>query len=88
MIDFKKLEELLAKYPRLSLVLLSGVVSWRVAKNLLGITTAEMTHIYVTLLEARAVKGVSSSNFRAVPEVIEYLKDKEKEKQEESNNDT
>lgn len=77
MVDFKSLDAMLAEYPKLSLVLLSGVVSWKVARNLLGITTSDMGKLYIRLLEAKAVRGVSSSNFRAVPEVLDYLKSKE-----------
>lgn len=77
MLDTAKLDKLLDKYPRLELILRSGVVSLKMARRLLDLDKWLMEDLYADLLEARAVKGVSSGTFRATPMAIAYLEERE-----------
>lgn len=77
MLDTEKLDKLLEKYPELSLILRSGVVSLKMARRLLDLDRWLMEDLYAELLKARAVKGVSSGTFRATPITIAYLEEKE-----------
>lgn len=79
MLNTDALKKCVDKYPRLSLVLRSGVVSMKMARKLLDIDRWMMEDLYLELLEAEAVKGVSSSNFRATPSAIEFLEELEME---------
>ena len=69
---FDKLNELFYKYDKLPLILCSGVVTLRVARNILHITQEEMIDLYAALIECEAVRGVSSSTFRAVQDAEDY----------------
>lgn len=75
MLDIEKMNKLLKKYPRLSLILRSGVISMKMARRLLGLDKWLMEDLYAELLEAHAVKGVSSGTFRANPATITYLEE-------------
>lgn len=77
MLDIDRFEQLIAKYPKLSLILRSGVVSMKMARRLLDLDKWLMEDLYAELLEARAIKGVSSSTFRATPVAIAYLEERE-----------
>lgn len=77
MVDTERLNKLLTKYPKLSLILRSGVVSMKMARRLLDLDKWLMEDLYAELLEARVVKGVSSGTFRATPTAIAYLEELE-----------
>lgn len=79
MLDTEKLDKQVEKYPKLSLILRSGVVSMKMARRLLDLDKWLMEDLYAELLMARAVKGVSSGTFRATPATIAYLEEKEAE---------
>lgn len=79
MLDTAKLDVQLKKYPKLTLILRSGVVSLKMARRLLDLDKWLMEDLYAELLEARAVKGVSSGTFKATPTAIAYLEELEME---------
>lgn len=74
--DFKKLDEQLDKYPGLDYILLGGVVSSKLCRTILDIDKWLMDDLKKDLLMALCIKGISNSTFRAVPEVIEYIKER------------
>lgn len=73
MLDKAHLDKILERDPKLEIVLRSGVVSMKMARRVLAIDKWAMEELYQDLIEAQAVKGVSSSNFKATPETLEYL---------------
>lgn len=75
MLDTDRLDKLLDKYPKLSLILRSGVISMKMTRRLLDLDKWLMEDLYAELLESRAVKGVSSGTFRATPTTIAYLEE-------------
>ena len=68
-----KFDELLEKYPKLSLVLQAGVISRKTARTLMDLDKWQMDDLYVALLSTGTIRGVSSGTFRATPETLQYL---------------
>lgn len=75
-LDVKKLDELLDTYPQLEIILLSGMVSMKMCRELLNIDRWLMNDIYKELVLAQAVTGISSSCFRAKPDAITRIKER------------
>ena len=69
--------EILKKYPELDVALRAGVVSLKMVRDILGIDRWLMQDIYRKLILAGAVIGVSSSCFKASPEMLKYLKERD-----------
>lgn len=77
MLDKKIIDPILEKYPLLEIVLQAGVVSIKMVREMLGVDRWFMQdEIYPKLILARAVQGVSSSTFKASPEMLAYLKER------------
>jgi hypothetical protein len=73
-LDVEKFEKTLDNYPQLEIILLSGVVSIKMCRELLDIDRWLMNDLYKDLVLMQAVVGISSSNFRAKPDAIEVIK--------------
>lgn len=75
-LETKKFETLLDKYPQLEIILLSGVVSIKMCRELLDIDKWLMQDLYKELVLMQAVTGISSSNFRAKPDAVLIIKER------------
>lgn len=73
-LDVEKLDKMLDKYPALEIILLSGMVSMKMCRELLDIDRWKMQDIYKELVLMQAVSGVSSSNFRAKEDAVLRIK--------------
>lgn len=74
--DRAKVEKILDKYPNLEIVLSGGMVSKKLCRELLDIDKWLMDDIYKELLLAGAVKGISSSAFRAKEDTITLIRER------------
>lgn len=74
--DRKKVEKILDKYPRLEIVLSGGMVSKKLCRELLDIDKWLMDDVYKELLLAGAVKGISSSAFRAKDDTLMLIRER------------
>ena len=63
----------LSRYPKLEVFIGSGTVSLKAAREILCIDRYEMYDIYLELLEAQAIYGSGSNQFRATKELKAYL---------------
>lgn len=68
--DRDKVIAILDKYPKLEIILSSGMVSKKLCRELLDIDKWLMDDIYKELLLAGAIKGTSSSSFRAKEDTL------------------
>lgn len=75
-LDVEKLNKLLDTYPQLEIILLSGMVSMKMCRELLDIDRWLMNDIYKELILAQAVTGISSSCFRAKQDTILTIKER------------
>lgn len=71
--DKQRFEAVLDKYPLFATLLLAGVLSQKMVRELLDIDRWLMQDVYKELVLAGAVAGTSSSCFKATPECIAYL---------------
>lgn len=74
--DKAKVERILDKYPQLEIVLSGGMVSRKLCRELLDIDKWLMDDIYKELLMAGAIKGVSSSSFRAKEDTLMLIRER------------
>lgn len=74
--DRKKVEEILDKYPQLEIVLLGGMVSRKLCRELLDIDKWLMDDLYKELILAGAIKGASSSSFKAKDDTLELIRER------------
>lgn len=74
--DRIKVERILDTYPQLEIVLSGGMVSKKLCRELLDIDKWLMDDIYKELLLAGAIKGTSSSTFRAKEDTLELIKER------------
>lgn len=74
--DRKKVEKILDRYPQLELVLSSGMVSKKLCRELLDIDKWLMDDLYKDLLLAGAIKGTSSSSFRAKDDTLALIRER------------
>ena len=74
--DRAKVEKILDRYPKLEIVLSGGMVSKKLCRELLDIDKWLMDDIYKELLLAGAVKGISSSAFRAKDDTITLIRER------------
>ena len=74
--DREKVEKILNKYPRLEIVLSGGMVSKKLCRELLDIDKWLMDDVYKELLLAGAVKGISSSAFRAKDDTLMLIRER------------
>lgn len=72
--DRDKVSKILDTYPQLEIVLSGGMVSKKLCRELLDVDRWLMDDIYKELLLAGAVKGVSSSTFRAKDDTLELIR--------------
>ena len=72
----EKVEKILNTYPQLEVVLLGGMVSKKMCRELLDIDRWLMDDIYKELILSGAVKGVSSSMFRAKDDTIRLIQER------------
>lgn len=76
MFDAEKFDKLVAKYPKLPLLLTSGVISMKVSRNMLDIDRWLMDDLYLALIECQAVLGIGSSTFKATPAALAYIEER------------
>lgn len=74
--DKDKVERVLNNYPQLEIVLSGGMVSKKLCRELLDIDRWQMEEIYKELIMAGAVKGVSSSTFRAKDDTLTLIRER------------
>ena len=74
--DRKKVEKILDRYPQLEIVLSSGMVSKKLCRELLDIDKWLMDELYKDLLLAGAIKGTSSSSFKAKDDTIALIRER------------
>ena len=72
--DRAKVEKILDRYPQLEIVLSSGMVSKKLCRELLDIDKWLMDDLYKDLLLAGAIKGTSSSSFKAKSDSLELIR--------------
>ena len=76
MFDRAKVERILDNYPLLETILSSGMVSKKMCRELLDIDKWLMDDLYKELMLAGAVKGLSSSTFRAKEDTLLLIKER------------
>lgn len=76
MFDREKVERILNNYPLLETILASGMVSKKMCRELLDIDKWLMDDLYKELMLAGAVKGLSSSTFRAKDDTLLLIKER------------
>ena len=74
--DRTKVERILNTYPQLEIILASGMVSKKLCREVLDIDKCLMDDIYKDLLLAGAIKGTSSSSFRAKDDTLQLLRER------------
>lgn len=74
--DKEKVNKVLDTYPKLEIVLSGGMVSKKLCRELLDIDRWLMDDIYKELILAGAVRGVSSSTFRAKDDTLELIRER------------
>lgn len=74
--DRAKVEKILDKYPQLEIVMLGGMVSKKLCRELLDIDRWLMDDVYKELLLAGAISGTSSSSFRAKADTLTLIKER------------
>lgn len=74
--DRKKVEKILDKYPQLEIVLSGGMVSKKLCRELLDIDKWLMDDLYKELLLAGAIKGTSSSSFKAKEDTLALIRER------------
>lgn len=74
--DREKVEAIFNKYPQLEIVLSGGMVSRKLCRELLDIDKWLMDEIYKELILAGAIKGTSSSSFRAKEDTLTLIKER------------
>lgn len=74
--DRKKVEKILDRYPQLEVVLSSGMVSKKLCRELLDIDKWLMDDLYKDLLLAGAIKGTSSSSFKAKDDTLTLIRER------------
>lgn len=74
--DRKKVEKILDRYPQLEIVLSSGMVSKKLCRELLDIDKWLMDELYKDLLLAGAIKGTSSSSFKAKDDTLALIRER------------
>lgn len=74
--DREKVEAIFNKYPQLEIVLSGGMVSRKLCRELLDIDKWLMDEIYKELILAGAIKGTSSSSFRAKDDTLTLIKER------------
>lgn len=72
--DRIKVERILDRYPQLEIIMSSGLVSKKLCRELLDIDKWLMDNLYKDLLLSGAVKGTSSSMFKAKEDTIALIK--------------
>lgn len=74
--DRVKVERILDRYPQLETVLSGGMVSKKLCRELLDIDKWLMDDLYKDLLLAGAIKGTSSSCFKAKEDTLILIRDR------------
>lgn len=74
--DKKKVEKILNRYPQLEIVLSGGMVSKKLCRELLDIDKWLMDDLYKDLLLAGAIKGTSSSSFKAKDDTLALIRER------------
>ena len=74
--DRKKVEKILDRYPQLEIVLSGGMVSKKLCRELLDIDKWLMDDLYKDLLLAGAIKGTSSSSFKAKEDTLALIRER------------
>ncbi len=72
----EKVERILNNYPQLEIIMSSGMVSKKLCRELLDIDKWLMDDLYKDLLLAGAIKGTSSSMFRAKEDTLALIKER------------
>lgn len=74
--DRTAVSKILDRYPQLEIILSSGMVSKKLCRELLDVDRWLMDDIYKELLLAGAIKGTSSSSFRAKDDTLELIRER------------
>ena len=74
--DREKVEKVFNKYPRLEIVLSGGMVSKKLCRELLDIDKWLMDDLYKELLLSGAIKGTSSSAFKAKEDTLMLIRER------------
>lgn len=74
--DRNAISKILDRYPQLEIILSSGMVSKKLCRELLDVDRWLMDDIYKELLLAGAIKGTSSSSFRAKDDTLELIRER------------
>ena len=74
--DRAKVEVILNRYPQLDVILSSGMVSKKMGRELLDIDKWLMDDLYKELVLAGAIKGTSSSMFKAKEDTLMLLRER------------
>lgn len=74
--DRNAVGKILDRYPQLEIILSSGMVSKKLCRELLDVDRWLMDDIYKELLLAGAIKGTSSSSFRAKDDTLELIRER------------
>ena len=69
-----EVNRILNRYPQLEVILSSGMVSKKLCRELLDIDKWLMDDLYKDMLLAGAIKGTSSSSFRAKDDTLLLIK--------------
>lgn len=77
----EKVERILNNYPQLEIIMSSGMVSKKLCRELLDIDKWLMDDLYKDLLLAGAIKGTSSSMFRAKEDTLALIKERRERRQ-------
>lgn len=81
-LDVEALDKILDEYPQLEVIMLSGMASVKMTREILDIDRWLMNDLYKRLVLAQAVTGVSSSCFRAKPDAIARIKERRENRKE------
>ena len=75
--DKEKILELFEKHPKLETFIGAGLISLKMAREILGVDRYYMySEIFLVLVTSGAVNGCSANTFRATPELKEFLRER------------
>lgn len=78
--DKEKVTRILDTYPQLEIILSSGMISKKLCRELLDIDKWLMDDLYKDLMLAGAIKGTSSSMFRAKEDTLTLIRNRREAK--------
>ena len=76
MLDTEVVDKYFNKFPKLEVFIGAGTISLKMARNILDVDRYYMFDMFCELVAAGAVYKSGSNNWRATPELQEYLKER------------